>query len=81
MPCTQIDSALFTLVATQRDADLAREVYERPAYPPPQPQLITEECDAERSRRDRSTKITLYSLYTLHFTSLHCSLHFTLHKL
>ena len=32
-------------VATQRD--LAREVYERPACPPPQPQLITEECDAE----------------------------------
>ena len=32
-------------MATQRER--AREVYERPASPPPQPQLITEECDAE----------------------------------
>ena len=32
-------------VAAQRER--AREVYERPASPPPQPQLITEECDAE----------------------------------
>ena len=32
-------------VAAQRER--AREVYERPASPPPQPQLITEEGDAE----------------------------------